>query len=362
MARPPIDEPKGVQPLVREHPDAVTQLLASVVESSDDAIVTKNLDGIITSWNRGAERVFGYTAEEAIGQPVTMLIPANRLDEEPAILSRIRRGERIDHYETVRQRKHGSLIDVSVTVSPIRNDQGKIVGASKVARDITDRKRAHDRQQLLMRELEHRTKNLFAVIQSVANRSLVEPYTLAQAKEVLDGRLHALAQAHTVLADSAWQGAPLSKIVERELAGFPDQSTISGCDLVVNTPAAQQFGLAVHELTTNAVKYGALSVATGRVLIEGGIEGPNAHATFSFLWKEIGGPAVVPPVRKGFGSTILLDLAKQFGPHVALSYKPDGVVYEVRYPLSTIEQRPYLEGRGRELQATPPYTLRRTSK
>ena len=106
---------------------------ASIVESSDDAIVSKNLDGIITSWNRGAERIFGYSAQEAIGQPITIVIPQDRRDEERGILTRLRRGERIDHFETVRQTKHGGLITVSLTVSPVKNAEGKIVGASKIA-------------------------------------------------------------------------------------------------------------------------------------------------------------------------------------------------------------------------------------
>jgi PAS domain S-box-containing protein len=118
--------------------------LASIVESSDDAIVSKNLDGIITSWNNGAERVFGYTAEEAIGHPITIVIPEDRQDEERNILTRIRRGERIDHFETIRRRKNGSLIVVSLTVSPVKNAEGRIVGASKIARDITAQKRSQE--------------------------------------------------------------------------------------------------------------------------------------------------------------------------------------------------------------------------
>jgi PAS domain S-box-containing protein len=114
---------------------------AALVESSDDAIVGKTLEGCVTSWNRGAEIIFGYSREEMIGKPVTILIPGDRQDEEPAILGKIRRGESIDHYETVRRRKDGKLIHISVTVSPIRDMAGKIIGASKVARDITERKR-----------------------------------------------------------------------------------------------------------------------------------------------------------------------------------------------------------------------------
>jgi PAS domain S-box-containing protein len=123
-------------------PEMAPYWLAAIVESAEDAVVTKTLDGIITSWNKGAERVFGYTAEEAIGRPITMLIPEDHPDEEPAILARLRRGERIEHYETVRVRKDGTLIDISLTISPIRDAGGRIIGASKIARDITGRRRA----------------------------------------------------------------------------------------------------------------------------------------------------------------------------------------------------------------------------
>ena len=127
-------------------------LLASIVETSDDAIVSKNLDGVITSWNRGAERVFGYSAGEVVGQPITMVIPEDRQSEEREVLTRIGRGERIDHYETVRLRKDGSLIVVSLSISPIKNAEGKIVGASKIARDITEQRRGQEQIATLARE------------------------------------------------------------------------------------------------------------------------------------------------------------------------------------------------------------------
>jgi PAS domain S-box-containing protein len=115
--------------------------LAAIIESSDDAIVSKTLEGIITSWNRGAERIFGWSADEVIGKPITVIIPPDRLEEEPKILERIRSGERVDHFETIRQRKDGMLIDVSVTISPVRDGSGRIIGASKIARDVTLQKR-----------------------------------------------------------------------------------------------------------------------------------------------------------------------------------------------------------------------------
>ncbi|HTS64379.1 MAG TPA: PAS domain S-box protein [Candidatus Acidoferrales bacterium] len=116
-------------------------LLSAIVDSSDDAIISKDLNGIITSWNQSAERLFGYTAEEAVGQPITMLIPEDRLDEEPDILSRLRRGERVEHFETIRRRKDGMLLSISLTISPVRDASGRVIGASKIARDITERKR-----------------------------------------------------------------------------------------------------------------------------------------------------------------------------------------------------------------------------
>lgn len=139
----------------------VTTHLAAIVASSDDAIISKDVNGVITSWNRAAETLFGYSAEEAVGQPVTLLIPADHLDEEPQILEKIRRGEVVDHYETVRKRKDGSLIDISLTVSPLRDSTGRIVGASKIARNISERKRAekelrksHIKLQLHAKELQ----------------------------------------------------------------------------------------------------------------------------------------------------------------------------------------------------------------
>ena len=125
----------------RNRAEQSAQLLASIVDSSDDAIISKDLNSIITTFNKSAERVFGYTAEEIVGRPVTLLIPEDRQDEEPQILARLRAGERVDHFETVRVHKNGSLLDISLTISPVKDSFGRVIGASKIARDISDRKR-----------------------------------------------------------------------------------------------------------------------------------------------------------------------------------------------------------------------------
>jgi PAS domain S-box-containing protein len=141
----------------RKQFEAASQRLAAIVESSDDAIASKDLNGVVTSWNRGAERIFGYTAAEIVGKPIATLTPPDHLDEMPAILSKIRQGLRIEQYETRRRRKDGQIIDVALTISPVRNNAGEIIGASKIARDITGRKRAErEHGLLLLREREAR--------------------------------------------------------------------------------------------------------------------------------------------------------------------------------------------------------------
>ncbi len=128
-------------PVFRLQADKATGLLASIVDSSDDAIISKTLEGVITSWNRGAERLFGYTAKEAVGRPITMIIPLERRDEETRILARLRQGQPIEHFDTVRVRKDGSKVEISLSISPVRDAAGQIIGASKIGRDITGRKR-----------------------------------------------------------------------------------------------------------------------------------------------------------------------------------------------------------------------------
>ena len=157
----------------RKQVERSTGLLAAIVDSSDDAIVSKNLDGLITSWNRGAERLFGYSPEEAIGQNIRLIIPPDRRGEEEKLLARLRRGERIDHFETVRLRKDGTAIDMSVTISPLKDAAGRVIGASKVGRDISERKRTEARLKELHDHLELRVSERTAELEK-KNRELLK--------------------------------------------------------------------------------------------------------------------------------------------------------------------------------------------
>ncbi|HEX8161471.1 MAG TPA: PAS domain S-box protein [Pyrinomonadaceae bacterium] len=172
---PVKDAGGGVREIVLVHEDvterkraeAELRLAAAIVENSDDAIISKDLEGTILSWNPGAERLYGYTAAETVGRPVTMLIPPDRPDEEPHILEQIERGSPIEHYETVRRRKDGTLVNVSLTVSPLRDSDGRVVGASKIARDITERRRAEDEKLRLAAQIEGERRRLRDLVANV---------------------------------------------------------------------------------------------------------------------------------------------------------------------------------------------------
>jgi PAS domain S-box-containing protein len=304
--------------------------LASIVESSDDAIVSKNLDGIIASWNRGAERTFGYSAEEAIGQPITIIIPQDRRDEERVILTRIRRGERIDHFETVRQRKHGSLIVVSLTVSPVKNAEGKIVGASKIARDVTEQKRSQEQIATLAREAEHRSKNLLSTIQATVHLSQSD--TPEGLKQAIEGTYPSVCERSLAICRDALDWC---RVIDHRGAG--------ACSLLREGRNAR-----AHSRSTSPIRarrgsghccnlarasdqcrqYGALSAAKGQIDLKWSHE---ADGRLILCWAEMGGPAVPvqTPTRQGFGSRVIERMIGQLKGKTRFDWRPEGLVCEI---------------------------------
>ncbi len=311
----------------RRSTERAAHQLASIVESSDDAIISKDLDGIITTWNRGAERLYGYEAAEAVGRPVTMLMPPERVDEEPTILARIRRGERIDHYETVRRRKDGSLLDISLTVSPMRDSRGRIIGASKIARDISERKQAETQQRMLLNELNHRIKNNMQMLQSLlhsASRQTQSP----EAKKVLaetGGRIAAIAAAQRVLygTRNATQCsadeflAAVCHTAQQELPANVEivRATASG---ELSNDAAVPLALILNELLTNAAKHG-LGSSGGTIRV-----GLTQEAGSFLLYVEDDGPGFDLPAvrRRSSGLRLVEGLSRQLRGRFDVSTTP----------------------------------------
>ena len=302
--------------------------LASIVEFSDDAIIRKDLDGLITSWNRGAQALFGYTAREAVGNSVRTLIPPDRQDEESEILARIRRGEHIEHYETVRRRKDGTLIDISLTVSPVKNAAGEIVGASKIARNISERKRAEQALHLIVDESKHRIRNTLATVQAIATQTL---HASDEERLAFVARLSALGRAHDLLSVENWSRAKIGDVVNQALAPFRDKAyerfVVEGPeDLWTSSNHASLLTMALHELATNASKYGALANNSGQVRLSWELVSQDQESRLRLCWTESGGPPVTAPSHAGFGSFLMNRVLKAERGEVRLEYKPQGLV------------------------------------
>jgi PAS domain S-box-containing protein len=328
MTRLPENEFE-LENLVRERTDEITQYLAAIVDSSDDAIISIDLQGTITSWNKSAERLFGYTFSEAVGKPITMLIPRDRQGEKRALLEHINRGERIDHYETVRQRKDGILIEISLTVSPVRNAKGEIIGASKIARDITERKRREAQLLILAREAEHRARNMLSIV--LATVQLSHANTAHELKRAIEGRIQALANVAEFFAESRWKGADLHTLVTQQLSPFCQQGLtlcrVEGSSLMLEPNTAQAIAMTLHELATNAAKYGALSVPDGHLHVEWSIAENNQVV---LRWTETGGPPVEPPTREGFGTQLMKAMiGSQLQGRMTFDWRAEGLACEI---------------------------------
>jgi PAS domain S-box-containing protein len=511
------DTPGGASDEALSLLEADTLRLAAIVESSDDAIIGKKLDGTITSWNAGAERLFGYTAEDIIGQSILALIPPDREDEETSIITRLRRGERVLPFETVRRHKSGAPIDVSLTISPIKRGDGTIIGASKIARDITQKKRAEDMLQkqaqrlavlnrvawivsqdldldrivqavtdeataisgagfgaffynvteqddesyllyalsgvpreafeklgmprktalfaatfagkgivrsadvrtdpryglnaphggmpaghlpvvsylavpvmagsgavigglffgheepdrfgpetetlitaiasqaalaidnarlhmaaqieiahrkeaqdakeLLLHEVKHRVKNTLATIQALASQTLKQ--TSPDEKAAFIDRLHALSDAHDLLIRNEWDTIGIIALARQSLFPFAGgdvgRISLEGPDTDLSANKALILTMVFHELGTNAVKYGALSVDAGRVDLRWSLHAAGDRPLLRLSWRESGGPPVVAPSHRGFGSRMIASALQGKEGSVRFDYRDTGL-------------------------------------
>jgi PAS domain S-box-containing protein len=312
--------------------------LAAIVDSSFDAIISKNLDSIITSWNAAAERLFGYTAEEAIGQSILMLIPEHLHGEESDIISRVRRGERVPTMETMRLRKGGIPVTVSITVSPIRDETGTIVGASKIARDISAAKESDMRIRMLMREVNHRVKNQFAIILALIRESVNRSPDPQQLSHRIQDRIMALSRSQDLLVDSQWAGADLADLFATHVRPFAGRDAVpmDGPAIWLRPNAVQHLGMAAHELAANAATAGALAEQRGSVSIAWYVVGED----LVLQWQETiahRAQMKAPQPHRGFGTLVLTRIAPQsLGGTASLDILPDGMKWSLRAPLSAI--------------------------
>lgn len=315
----------------RKRAQEVERRLAAIIASSNDAILGTDLNMKITSWNAGAEKLYGYPAEDAVGRSVLMLVPDDRIEEEPAILRQVNAGSKVEPYETKRRRRDGQLVDVLLSVSPIFDAYGRIVGASKIAHDITARKEAERLQAVLVGELNHRVKNVLATVIAIARQTLAREEGNRDGVEAFEARLVSMARAHDLLTRGNWEQAELKDIIEQALSPYSrERFEITGPNLQLVARAALSISLALHELATNAAKYGALSTAQGRILIAWSLEGSGPSPRLSLRWREVDGPEVREPSRKGFGSRLIEKLlATELNGKATISYRPDGVICEV---------------------------------
>ena len=332
----------GASKIVRDITDAQEALrqqalLAAIVDCSNDAVIATDLDGRITNWNPAAARLFGYSAAEAVGQPVLMLAAPGREDEMANIIARMRQGERLEHFETQRRGKDGAILDISLTVSPIIDRSGRIIGTSKIARDIGEQKRGEERLKLLMRELDHRAKNVLAVTQSILR--LTRAATIEAFVETVEGRISALGRIHAQVANNRWQGTDLKLMVSDGLAPFHpggDRVRWGGPTVFLAPGAAQTIGILIHELATNASKHGALAGDAGEVEIRWTMD---QSGDLALSWRERGLAGVTPPQRRSFGTVIIeRSVPEQLGGDAVLSWHPDGLEAAFVVPADSLQK------------------------
>lgn len=324
----------------RKRHEQTSARLAAIVESSQDAIVGHAFDGTITTWNAGAEAIFGYTPAEAIGQPFSILVPEDQADEVPQILGKLRRGERVEHFEIDRVRKDGKRIDVSLNISAVKDASGKVIAASTIAREFTERKLAEDHRNLLMGELDHRVKNILMVITSLVSQTLRSGGSSQDFADDIQGRIQSLSRVHNLLNLHHQTHADLRNMVTGELgtfrSGIQDRIVIDGKeDVCLTGKATQVLAMALHELATNAAKYGALSTTAGKVKVSWSVANSTEHPRLSLTWIESGGPPVKPPSRSGFGSQLIEHIVShELEADVRRQFEPGGVRCTIEFPLS----------------------------
>jgi two-component system, chemotaxis family, CheB/CheR fusion protein len=317
---------------------ALQAMLAAIVASSQDAIIGHELDGTITTWNAAAERILGFTAAETVGRSYAGLFPDDRAREVLTFFNQLTQSAEPARLETCCVKKGGAIVDVALTLSPVNDEQGAIVAGSTIIRDITAHRRAEEHRDLLVHELSHRVKNTLATVQSIATHTLQNAPTPKSFHEAFMARLMALSNTHDLLMSTNWRGAMLADVIVSELLPYQNENqsrwASEGDDVWLQPNTALALGMALHELATNAAKYGALSQPTGRVEVSRQMCTTDGRRRLHLAWIETGGPTVASPSRTGFGSRLIeKGLAHELDATVQLSFDPKGLRCIIDMPL-----------------------------
>jgi PAS domain S-box-containing protein len=328
--------------IINEHVEARSALnesqdrLRIIVDTAQEGIWAVDLDGNTTFVNPRLGELLGCDHAAMIGKPMALYcFPQDEAEARERLASNLEGNK--EEFEFRYRRADGKPVHVLAATAPLKNRDGIVTGALGGFLDLSERRRAEERQHALMLELAHRNKNLLAVIQSIANRTLSSAASLDDAKTAFSGRLHALSRAYGSLTDEAFEGALIHDIVSGELAPFGGRAHTAGPQIMLNAKAAQTFALVLHELSTNATKYGALSVNEGHVEVFWATEACNEGRQFEFAWAEIGGPAVEPPLKRGFGTALISTVAgAEFNCLPVLIYDEGGFRYRFETPLANL--------------------------
>jgi two-component system, chemotaxis family, CheB/CheR fusion protein len=311
--------------------------LAIASSISQDALLGTMPDGEITTWNRAAERLFGYTAHEATGQNIAMLLSADSQFEQLEFLSRVCAGEILGPEDTKRLRKDGTLLDVSISAAPIKSVDGTVIGVSFAMQDISRRKEWDTKQRLMTRELTHRVKNSFAILQSILHSTLKNSPEPKEFAKVFSGRLHSLAAAQDVLTANDWRGIELGTLARHQLASYDKLDNvklrIAGPEVYLAPHYATPFGLIFNELAANAYEHGAWSSAKGKVDLNWRIEHNEDAASKLFVsWQERGGPK--PSSHRTPGLGVVLIEKSLAGAQVINMYEAHGLTCTIELEIA----------------------------
>lgn len=304
-----------------------------ILESATDvAIMSTDFAGQVTIWSAGAQGILGWTADEVIGGPIPAIW--SREDRrsgapEQEVATALKNGRA--EAERWHLRRDGSRFWGDSLMMPLRNHEGDAVGFLKILHDRTDQRRAIENQQTLINELNHRVKNTLSTVQSIAIQTLRTALSPADARQALDDRLIALSSAHDVLTRQSWESAELSDIVTAAMAAYADRHEarieVSGQEVRLRPRVALALSMALHELATNAVKYGALSNPVGQIAIHWTCQPAEGSRRLKIIWSENGGPTVDPPQHQGFGTRLIRrTLAAELEGQVAMDFAPSGLV------------------------------------